>query len=78
MYKRQPFKRGDHPPTARSCSSPPPVTTSLVMQGWAVALVGNVSDPPIDYAADACAVELGQSGNQLSGTLCGREFGVGL
>jgi hypothetical protein len=56
----------------------PTATTALVMQGAAVTLVGNVYDPPIDYAADACAVELGQSGNQLSGTLCGREFGVGL
>ncbi len=56
----------------------PTATTALVMQGAAVTLVGNVYDPPIDYAADACAVEFGQSGNQLSGTLCGREFGVGL
>jgi hypothetical protein len=56
----------------------PTATTALVMQSAAVTLSGNVYDPPIDYSADACAVELGQDGNQLSGTICGREVGLDL
>lgn len=56
----------------------PTATTALVMQSASVTLSGNVYDPPLDYSADACAVELGQSGNQLSGTLCGRDVGLDL
>lgn len=56
----------------------PTATTALVMQSASITLEGNVYDPPIEYSVAACVVELGQDGNQLSGTLCGREFGVGL
>jgi hypothetical protein len=56
----------------------PTATTALVIQSGSVTLTGNVYDPPIDYAADACAVALGQDGNFLSGKLCGREVGLDL
>lgn len=56
----------------------PTATTALVMQSAAITLEGDVYDPPIGYSIAACAVEMGQDGNQLSGTLCGRQFGVGL
>jgi hypothetical protein len=41
-------------------------------------LEGTVYDPPIDYGRTGCAVELGQDGDRLSGTLCGRAVGVEL
>ncbi|GMV14916.1 MAG: hypothetical protein HS104_37075 [Polyangiaceae bacterium] len=56
----------------------PSATTALVMQSASVTLSGNVYDPPLDYLAESCAVELGQSGNNLSGTICGREVGLDL
>jgi hypothetical protein len=56
----------------------PTATTVLVMNSASITLSGNFYDPHIDYAAEACVVELGQSGNHLSGTLCGREVGLDL
>ena len=56
----------------------PTATTALVMQSAAITLEGDVYDPPIGYSIAACAVDMGQDGNQLLGTLCGRQFGVGL
>jgi hypothetical protein len=53
-------------------------TTALVMASDAVTLVGTVYDPPIDYAAEGCVLALGQNGDQLSGTLCGRAAGAEL
>jgi hypothetical protein len=56
----------------------PTSTTALIMNSAALTLVGAVYDPPIEYREDACAVQLGQSGEQVSGTLCGRNVGVDL
>lgn len=54
----------------------PSVTTALNMSSDAVTFAGNVYDPPIEYSADACPVVMGQSGNNVSGTICEREAGV--
>ncbi|HEY8042339.1 MAG TPA: hypothetical protein VIF15_21195 [Polyangiaceae bacterium] len=56
----------------------PSSTTSLQLQSGAMTLGGQVYSPGIDYSADACALTLGQDGNNLSGTLCGRPAGVTL
>jgi hypothetical protein len=50
----------------------PSATSALVMKSGSIVFAGTVHDPPIDYAAE-CAVELGQNGNVLTGTICGRE-----
>jgi hypothetical protein len=52
----------------------PSSTTSLQFQSDAMTFSGTVYSPPIDVA-ETCAVVLGQSGNDLSGTLCGRSAG---
>jgi hypothetical protein len=56
----------------------PSATTALIIASEALTLTGTVYDPPIEYSAKACAAQLSQSGNQLSGLLCGRDVGVGL
>jgi hypothetical protein len=56
----------------------PSSTTSLVFASDAMTFGGTVYDPPIDYAADACPLALGQNGNQLSGTMCARAVGLTL
>lgn len=56
----------------------PGITTALVMGSEAITLSGTVYDPPIEYREEACEVRLGQSGNQLSGTICGRAAGADL
>ena len=56
----------------------PTSTTSLNLAADALDLTGTVHDPALDYAASACALQLGQDGNQLSGLLCGRKAGVSL
>ena len=56
----------------------PSSTTALDIKSNDAALSGTVFDPPIDYQASACAVVLGQSGNKLSGTICGRVVGLTL
>ena len=56
----------------------PSSTTSLDIGCSAMTLSGTVYDPPMDYSADACALALGQNGNQLSGTMCARAVGVTL
>ncbi|MBX3198378.1 MAG: hypothetical protein KF894_09630 [Labilithrix sp.] len=50
----------------------PSSTSALVMKGESMKLLGTVYDPPIEYAAD-CPIELGQNGNKLTGTICGRD-----
>jgi hypothetical protein len=52
----------------------PSSTTSLQFQSDAMTFSGTVYSPAIDVA-ETCAVVLGQSGNDLSGTLCGRAAG---
>lgn len=56
----------------------PTATTALVMSSDAITVEGTVYDAPIAYLADACAAELGQNGDHLSGTLCGRSAGLDL
>jgi hypothetical protein len=71
----------------------PGSTTSLAITSEAVVLAGSVYSPPILYATDggvsltdagdasiegACAIQVSQDGNQLSGTICGRTAGVSL
>jgi hypothetical protein len=48
------------------------------MRSDSITLEGTVYDPPVDYGATECPVELGQDGDRLSGTLCGRAVGVDL
>ena len=54
----------------------PSTTTALVMRSEQMTLVGEVSSPGIPSRAEQCVVMLGQDGNQLSGTFCGRPAGV--
>jgi hypothetical protein len=52
----------------------PSSTTSLQFKSDAMTFAGTVSTPAVDVA-ETCAVVLGQSGNEISGTLCGRTAG---
>jgi hypothetical protein len=56
----------------------PTATTGLVMQSDSVTFSGTVYDPPLPFEENACVVLLGQSGNNVSGTICGREAGANL
>ena len=56
----------------------PTATTALIIESEAIDIDGNVFEPPIEFQEPACAVRLQQSGNKLSGTLCGRPVGVSL
>ncbi len=51
----------------------PTATTALSIRSEDVTLSGTVYDPPIAYEASRCIALLSQSGNELSGTLCGRD-----
>jgi hypothetical protein len=52
----------------------PSSTTSLTFRSDAMTFSGSVYTPPIDVN-ESCAVVLGQSGNDISGLLCGRLAG---
>ena len=56
----------------------PSSTTALLFSSDSVSVRGTVYDPALDYQAEACVLELAQSGNKLSGALCGRAVGVEL
>ena len=60
----------------------PSTTTALTFESAAMSIGGTVYSPPIAYDANGdagpCAIKLGQSGNAVSGTLCGRSAGVSL
>ncbi len=56
----------------------PSATSALIIRSEALSLAGTVYDPPLAYEESDCVVELGQSGNQVSGTICGRVAGVDL
>ena len=56
----------------------PTATTALLMRSESVTLDGNVFDPPRPFHGESCALEVAQSGNDLSGLFCGREVGVDL
>ena len=53
----------------------PSSTSALLFHSDSVSITGTVYDPPIDYAASACVLDLSQDGNALAGTLCGRSAG---
>ena len=53
----------------------PSTTSALLFHSDSVSITGTVYDPPIDYAASDCVLDLNQDGNELSGTLCGRAAG---
>jgi hypothetical protein len=56
----------------------PSATTAIVIESESLTLSGTVSDPPIDYSANECPFTLTQNGDELSGTICGREAGLEL
>jgi hypothetical protein len=56
----------------------PSATTAIVIESESLTLNGTVSDPPIDYSANECPFTLTQNGDELSGTICGREAGLEL
>lgn len=56
----------------------PTAPTALIMTSDGLAIDGAVFEPPIDVQEASCEVRLQQSGNKLSGTLCGRPVGVSL
>jgi hypothetical protein len=56
----------------------PSSTTSLQFHSDAMTFSGTVYSQPIDYGASGCVVVLGQDGNALSGTVCGRAAGLTL
>jgi len=56
----------------------PTATTAIIIVSDALAIDGNVFAPPIEFHEPACDVRLQQSGNKLSGTLCGTAVGVSL
>lgn len=56
----------------------PSATTALVMRSESMSLAGTIHDPPREYLALECEVELGQNGNDLAGLLCERPIGVDL
>ena len=53
----------------------PSSTSALLFHSDAVSITGTVYDPPLDYAASDCVLDLNQDGNDVAGTLCGRAAG---
>lgn len=56
----------------------PTAPTALIITSGGIAIDGTVFDPPLEFHEASCEVRLQQSGNKLSGTLCGRDVGVSL
>jgi hypothetical protein len=56
----------------------PQTTTGLELKSDSMSMSGNVYQPPSDFNADKCPIVLGQDGNVVSGTICGRQVGVTL
>ena len=56
-----------------------PTSTSAVnFYSASMTFAGNVYDPPREYSARACVVQIGQNGNHLAGEMCGRKVGLDL
>lgn len=53
----------------------PTATTALSIESGAVSVSGTVYDPPVDYSVSECTLSVNQSGNAVSGSLCGRNAG---
>jgi hypothetical protein len=56
----------------------PSATSALIIRSDALSMTGTVYDPPLVYEETDCALELGQSGNVVSGTICDRVAGADL
>jgi hypothetical protein len=56
----------------------PNATTAVIMSGDDLSLRGSVYDPPLAYEQRGCALRFGQSGDRLSGRLCGKIVGADL
>ncbi|MFZ5895365.1 MAG: hypothetical protein ACOY0T_30195 [Myxococcota bacterium] len=56
----------------------PTAPTALIITSESLEIEGSVFDPPLPYDEPACRLELAQSGNKLSGTMCGQPVGVSL
>lgn len=56
----------------------PSATSAALFRGTGVTLTGTVSDPPLPYDAEDCALEVAQNGNVLGGTICGRTAAISL
>ncbi len=56
----------------------PTSTNAVIIGSDAITIQGTVNDPPLPYDVAACPLKLGQNGNTLSGTLCGRIVSVDL
>ena len=61
----------------------PSSTTALILvsppadagTSSAMTFAGTVYDPPVDYNETGCAIHVAQQGNDVAGTLCGRQAG---
>lgn len=53
----------------------PSTTSALLFHSDALSITGTVYDPPLDYTATTCVLDLNQDGNELAGTWCGRAAG---
>jgi hypothetical protein len=53
----------------------PAATTAIVITSDAMSFKGTVYDPPIDYTADRCALDLLQNGSNVGGSMCDRKAG---
>jgi hypothetical protein len=53
----------------------PTATTALDLESTSVSISGTVYDPAVQYSASDCALSALQSGNAVSGALCGRSAG---
>jgi hypothetical protein len=53
----------------------PTATTALDLESDSVSVSGTVYDPAVQYSASDCALSVLQSGNAVSGALCGRNAG---
>lgn len=56
----------------------PTATTGMVIESSSMTFKGDVYDPPLPFDEANCVVSVGQSGNNVSGTICGREAGINL
>jgi hypothetical protein len=53
----------------------PTATTALDLESDSVSVAGTVYDPAVPYSVSDCALSVLQSGNAVSGALCGRNAG---
>jgi hypothetical protein len=56
----------------------PSSTTAVEIACPSIDISGTVEAPPVSYQASGCPLVAGQSGSQLSGTICGRPAGLTL